>query len=270
MIRALLAVLLVLGGAAPAVAGLRFEGRLEQGALVRGLTLPGSTVTVDGRAVRVDDQGRFVFGLGREAAPTVTVIARQAGAAPEQAVLAVARRDWQIQRIDGLPPAQVTPDPATLARIKRENERLAALRRVDRPGDDWAGGFIWPAEGRISGVYGSQRILNGEPRAPHYGVDVAAATGAPIRASAGGVVVLAEPDLFFTGGTILIDHGAGVLSVYAHLSRVDVHAGQAVRQGAAIGAVGATGRVTGPHLHFGLSWFEVKLDPESVLPPRPH
>lgn len=268
--RLLAAAALVVAGTVPALAALHLEGRLEQGALIRGTTDPGSRVTVDGRAVRVDGQGRFAFGLGRDAGPGMTVTTRPPGGPAETTSFAVARRAWPVQRIDGLPPAQVTPDPPTLARIKRENDRLVALRRTDGPGDAWAGTFIWPADGRISGVFGSQRILNGTPRSPHSGVDVAIPTGTPVKASAGGVVALAEADLFFTGGTIVIDHGAGVMSIYAHLSRLDVQAGQAVTQGAVIGASGATGRATGPHLHFGLTWFEVKLDPESVLPPRSH
>src|SRR5262249_39315201 len=160
-------------------------------------------------------------------------------------------REYQIQRIDGLPQETVTPDPAQLARIKREAEEIKALRAVPSRELEAFGTLAWPALGPISGVYGSQRILNGEPRAPHMGVDVAAPAGTPVAAAAGGVVRLAK-ELFLTGNTVLIDHGYGLTTSYAHLSRIDVAVGQRVRQGETIGAIGATGRVTAAHLHWGM------------------
>lgn len=255
------ALALVLAGAAQAA---ELTGRLEQGGLVLGQARPGAEVKLDGRAVPVDGQGRFLLGFGREA--------------PDHAVLevdglrqdlAVAKRAWKVQRIDGLPPAKVTPDPAELARIKAENELVAARRGVIRPTALFLAGLASPADGPISGVFGSQRILNGEARAPHSGTDIAAPVGAPVHAVADGVVTLAHPDMFFTGITVMVDHGLGLQSVYAHLSRLDVAEGETVRRGQVIGAVGASGRATGPHLHWGLTWLDVRLDPESALAALP-
>ncbi len=171
-----------------------------------------------------------------------------------------------MQRISGLPPAQVTPDAATLERIRAERERLAAARNLDSARTDFARGFDWPAHGRISGVFGSQRILNGEPRQPHYGFDIAVPVGTPLQAAAGGRVSLAA-EFFFFGRLIVLDHGHGVNTLYAHLSEIAVSEGEVVPAGARIGATGATGRVIGPHLHFSLSWYQTWLDPQPVLPP---
>ncbi|MBC7952454.1 MAG: M23 family metallopeptidase [Rhodospirillaceae bacterium] len=239
---------------------LDLHGKFEQGGIVRGQAQPGASVTLDGRAVPVDAEGRFLLGFGREAEAQAAL-----DVDGERRILDIARRDWKIQRIDGLPPAKVTPDPAELARIKAETELVAARRAVISPTALFLNGLTVPADGPISGVFGSQRILNGEPRAAHSGTDIAAPTGAPIRAVADGVVTLAHADLFFTGKTVMIDHGLGLQTVYAHMSRLDVSEGQNVRRGQVIGAVGASGRATGPHLHWGASWLDVRLDPETVL-----
>ena len=187
------------------------------------------------------------------------------GAATPQR-LAIAKRDWPVQHIAGLPPAQVTPDPEALRRIAAERERLAAARATDSAGLDFLTPFRLPAAGRVSGVFGSQRILNGEPRQPHFGFDIAAPTGTPLVALAGGRVTLAA-EFFFFGRLVVIDHGHGVNSLYAHLSEVAVAEGALVAAGERIGAIGATGRVTGPHLHLGLSWFTTWLDPQPLIPP---
>ncbi|MBC7905732.1 MAG: M23 family metallopeptidase [Rhodospirillaceae bacterium] len=239
---------------------LDLHGKLEQGGIVRGQAQPGASITLDGRAVPVDAEGRFLLGFGREAEPHATL-----DIDGERRVLDIAPRPWKVQRIDGLPPAKVTPDPAELARIKAETELVAARRAVITPKALFLDGLLTPADGPISGVFGSQRILNGEPRAAHSGTDIAAPTGTPIRAVADGMVTLAHTDLFFTGKTAMIDHGLGLQTVYAHMSRLDVVEGQTVRRGQVIGAVGASGRATGPHLHWGASWLDVRLDPETVL-----
>jgi murein DD-endopeptidase MepM/ murein hydrolase activator NlpD len=170
-----------------------------------------------------------------------------------------------VQTITGLPPAQVTPDAEALRRITAERERLATARAIDSARTDFAQGFLRPARGRISGVFGSQRVLNGQPRQPHYGYDIAAPVGTAIIAAGAGVVTLSA-EFFFFGRIIVIDHGHGVNTLYAHCSAVDVTEGEAVAAGQRIGAIGATGRVTGPHLHFSLSWYQVWLDPGPVLP----
>lgn len=238
---------------------------LSQGGLALGRVAPGSRVTLDGKPVQVAPDGRFAIGFGRDAGPQARLVATVSGGASETRELNIEKRGWDIARLNGLPPAMVSPNAQQLARIQAERKRLAAVRAVDSDLPFFAEPFIWPARARISGVYGSQRILNGEPRAPHLGLDIAAPTGTPVAAMGGGRVLLAMP-LYFTGNTIILDHGHGVSTLYAHLSAMDVQEGQDVRQGQRIGAVGATGRVTGPHLHLGLNWLSTALDPAPVLP----
>lgn len=184
----------------------------------------------------------------------------------ESHALPVRTRDWRIERVDGVPQQTVTPDPEIAARIAREQAEVASARARDDARSDFAAGFQWPLRGRISGVYGSQRIYNGTPRSPHSGLDVAAPTGTPLRAPAPGLVTFARPDLYLTGGTVLVDHGHGVSSNFLHLSRLDVKVGDRVEAGQVIGAVGATGRATGPHMHWGMNWFDVRVDPQPLLP----
>lgn len=249
-------------------AAFELAGRAEQGGILLGRAAPGAGVLLDGKPVPVDGEGRFLLGFGWDAPANATL---QVG--DETRTLSVARRDWPVQKIDGLPPAKVTPDPQALARIKAENELVAARRAVITPTALFLAGLAQPAAGVVSGVFGSQRILNGEARAPHSGTDFAAPQGAPVHAAADGVVTLAHPDMYFTGQTVMIDHGLGLQTVYAHLSAITVAEGQRVVGGQPIGAVGASGRATGPHLHWGASWLDVRLDPETVLavlgaPPR--
>jgi murein DD-endopeptidase MepM/ murein hydrolase activator NlpD len=272
-VRRLCAALLLAAWSAAAgadeVGPVQLDGAPAQGALLRGTAPPGARLSVRGKPVRVDPDGTFVIGFGRDESGPVALEVAGPGAARRIVELAVARREWVIQRIDDLPPAQVTPDAAALERIRTEQKRLDAARAVDSGEQGFRGPFLWPAVGPISGVYGSQRVLNGQPRAPHVGLDIAAPEGAPVRAPAAGVVRLAEPDLFFTGGTVIVDHGHGVTTLYAHLSALEVRPGQRLAPGAAIGRVGKTGRVTGPHLHLGLYWHGVAVDPAGLLPQPP-
>ncbi|MBS7809420.1 M23 family metallopeptidase [Roseococcus pinisoli] len=256
--RALLA-LPALALARPAAA-LEWRGAPSQGALLLGRGAAGTRLALDGRAVRVSPEGYFVLGFGRDHGPQATLTENGA-----RRTIEVAPRQWDVQRINGLPPGQVTPDAAILERIRVERERLAAARGLDTPRTDFAAGFVWPARGRISGIYGSQRILNGQPRQPHYALDVAGPVGTPIAAACSGRVSLAAEFHFF-GKVLVLDHGHGVNTLYAHLSAIDVREGQEVRAGQRIAAMGATGRVTGPHLHFGLSWYTLWLDPQPLLP----
>jgi murein DD-endopeptidase MepM/ murein hydrolase activator NlpD len=246
--------------ASPAVAEVPLSGALEQGGLAVGQARPGAQVSLENRRVSVDEAGRFVLGFGRDAPARLRLVVDGV----EQTV-AIQPRDWPVQRIDGLPPAKVTPDAKALERIRAETKLIAERRDRDSPASWYLGGFAQPADGVVSGVFGSQRILNGEPRAPHSGTDIAAPAGAAVRAAADGVISLAHRDLYFTGMTVMIDHGHGLSSVYAHLSAITVKEGQTVRRSQDIGRVGATGRATGPHLHWGVSWFDQKLDPETVL-----
>ena len=251
---------------ADAPSPLRLDGAPAQGALVRGWVPPGTIVALRGKKLRVDRDGAFVIGFGRDEAGSVPLEIKPPGQPARTEPLVVARRDWPTQRIDGLPPGQVSPDTAALERIRAEQQQLDAARAVDSAEQGFRGPFAWPAQGPISGVYGSQRVLNGQPRAPHVGLDIAGPEGAPVRAPAAGVVRLAEPDLFFLGGTVILDHGHGVTTLYAHLSAVGARPGQRLAAGTALGRIGKTGRVTGAHLHFALYWQGIALDPAGLLP----
>jgi murein DD-endopeptidase MepM/ murein hydrolase activator NlpD len=238
-----------------------------QGALVIGRSDPAANVSLNGTRLPLAADGRFVFGFGRDADQQSLLHARLPDGREQSLVIQPEARQYAIERINGLPPATVTPPPEVRARISREASLVAAARRNSRRSDDWAMRFVWPAEGRISGVYGSQRVLNGEAKRPHYGVDVAAATGTPVVAPADGVVVLAEADLYYSGGTIIIDHGVGVSSTFLHLQSVEVEVDQQIPQGTRIGSIGATGRATGPHLDWRMNWRDQRVDPRLLLEP---
>ena len=237
----------------------------SQGALVIASTHPAAVVTVDGRSVRVAPDGSFVFGIGRDARGDVVVSVRQPGTGVIEHRIAVMPRDWPIERIAGVPPATVNPPPEIAARIAREQAQVVAARARDDAREDYARPFIWPVQGRISGRFGNQRVYNNTPKSPHSGMDIAVPQGTPVKAPAAGVVTFAAPDLYLTGGTVLLDHGHGVSSNFLHLSRLDVKVGDRVEQGQVIGTVGMTGRATGPHLHWGMNWFDVRVDPLLVL-----
>ena len=240
---------------------------VQQGALVIGSTRPDARVEFAGRQVRVSPDGVFVVGIARDAtSPAVVIVDRV-----EHPIL-VQPRDWPVERVTGVPPETVRPPPEIAARIEREQAQVAAARTRDDARSDFKQTFIWPVEGRISGRFGNRRTYvlpdgTEDPQTPHSGMDIAAKTGTPVRAPAGGLVTFAAPDLYLTGGTLLIDHGHGVSSNFLHLSRIDVHVGDRVERGQVIGAVGATGRASGPHLHWGMNWFDVRVDPLLVLPP---
>jgi murein DD-endopeptidase MepM/ murein hydrolase activator NlpD len=248
---------------------LTLEGSFRQGGLVTGRTQPGATLELDGKPVRVSPDGVFLFGFGRNAKPNATLKIRLPDGHEEVQTVEVGQREYRVQRIDGLPPKKVTPPPEAIEQIVREREKKAEAFKQDLPEPWFRTGWIWPAEGRISGVYGSQRILNGEPRRPHYGVDVAGPEGTPVVAPADGKVVLAMPEMYFEGNAVFLDHGHGLKSVFMHLSALDVAEGQLVRRGERIGAVGATGRVTGAHLHWAVYWFRLPLDPAFLVSERP-
>ena len=254
--------------AAQPASALELKGAMKQGGLVYGQTEADAHVVVDGRELRVAPDGRFIVGFGRDAPARARIEIARPGALKTELVIGIARQHYDIQRIDGLPSQQVTPDRALLDRIRGEADEVKAARFTNSFAS-FPERFAWPVTGPISGVYGSQRILNGEPRQPHFGVDIAADAGAPVGAAADGIVTLAERDFFLTGGTIVIDHGYGLSTTYAHLATVEVAPGQQVALGERIGVVGATGRVTGPHLHWGADWYDVRLDPALLAGPMP-
>ena len=231
---------------------------------------PGSAVEFEGEAVRVSKDGWFLVGFGRDAPPTAQLVVVFPDGRRERQELTVERREYAIQRIDGLPPGKVTPrSDEDIARIMAEIRLTKQARAIDDPRTDFLSGFRWPIKGVISGVYGSQRILNGEPRRPHFGIDIAAPTGTRVAAPADGVVTLVHPDMFFSGGTMIVDHGHGLSSAFLHLSRILVEKGQRVAQGETIAEVGSTGRSTGPHLDWRMNLFGRRIDPALLVGPMP-
>jgi murein DD-endopeptidase MepM/ murein hydrolase activator NlpD len=258
--------LLMLCAALPAIA-LELTGKREQGALLVGQTAPGNRILLDGKPVRVTSDGRFVIGFDRDAKPQATLTEIAPSGQQYQHQLQIAQRQYDIQRIEGVPQRTVTPPPEQLKRIREEAALVSRARQTDSDLLHFLAGFQWPLTGRISGVYGSQRVYNGEPGRPHFGVDIAAPTGTPVRAPADAVVTLAHPDMFFSGGTLILDHGYGVSSTFIHLSEVLVKPGDVVKTGDVVARVGATGRATGPHLDWRINWFDVRIDPTTVVPP---
>ena len=258
-------------GSVPVAAetGVRLDGPRVQGGLLRGRVPPGSTVEYEGDVVRVSADGWFLVGFGRDASPEAELVVVHPDGRRERQVLTIERRSYDIQRIDGLPPSKVTPSEEDLVRIRAEVKMVKKARTVDDPRADFLSGFRWPIKGRISGVYGSQRILNGEPRRPHFGIDIAAPRGTKVVAPTDGVVTLVHPDMYFSGGTMIIDHGHGLSSAFLHLSRILVEKGERVAQGQVIAEVGSTGRSTGPHLDWRINLFGRRLDPALLVGPMP-
>jgi murein DD-endopeptidase MepM/ murein hydrolase activator NlpD len=249
--------------------GVTLPAEAWPGAMVKGRIAPGGLVTVLGRNLRVGPAGEFVFGLPSTAKGQIAVHLNDGRGCKGIARIQAKPREYLVERVSGLPPQTVNPDPATEARIAHENEAIRAARDVDTPGLDWNTDWRRPATGRISGVYGSQRILNGQPRNPHMGLDIAAPTGTPVKAPAPGVVSLVGRDYVLTGNTVLIDHGMSISSLYIHLHSVAVRQGQRIAAGEKIGGIGMTGRASGPHLHWGLHWYQERIDPALVIGDAP-
>ena len=244
------------------------EGKFAQGGILFGQTEIGAKVTLDGEPVMVDDDGRFLVGFGRDSALSALLVVALPDGAVERRSIDIEDREFPVDRIDGLDQSKVSGfTEEQLAKLAADRELKDAARKESQRLADWSVGFDWPVSGRISGVFGSQRILNGEPKTPHSGMDIAAPTGTPIRAPAPGIVRLAESDMYFEGGLVLLDHGHWLESAFLHMSRIDVEPGQRVEKGDIIGAVGATGRVTGPHLHWSLKWAGRLVDPQLTLDP---
>ena len=242
-----------------------FNGKFIQGHYIIGKTDPNSTVTIDKIKVKVSKDGYFAFGLDRERKYDVVIKIEKDGNI-NKIIKKVKKRKYNIQRIDGLEEKKVTPPEEVYERIKNENKLIAKAREINSDLDFFKDKFILPLENAIiTGVYGSQRILNGKPRWPHYGIDFAGDLGTPIKAMADGIVTLAENDLYFTGATLIFDHGHGISTLYMHLDEIFVEKGDIVKQGDVIGTVGSSGRSTGPHLDVRLNWFGTRLDPATVL-----
>ena len=232
---------------------LEFQGKFLQGHFILGKAKIGSKVFIDKKQVKVSKDGYFVFGIDRDRKFDLEITEINNG------------KKYNIQRIDGLPENKVTPPESVYKRIKEENGRIGKARAINSDLTFFTNQFIMPVEGIISGVYGSQRILNGKPKWPHYGIDIAAKKGTKIKSSGSGIVTMAEDDLYYTGGTIIMDHGHGISTIYSHLEDIMVNVGDEIKQGDIIGTVGSTGRSTGPHLDFRINWFQTRLDPMSIL-----
>ena len=244
---------------------IEFIGDFKQGSFILGKTDPNSKVFIDNRKIRVSNDGYFAFGLDRDRNNNVLIKIKN-NKETKLVEKKVFKRRYKIQRIDGLPPKQVTPPPEVYDRIKKDNILIGKARAIDSKLIFFKDKFIYPIDKYIiTGVYGSQRILNGKPRRPHYGIDFHAPEGTPVKAMMDGEVTLSEKDMYFTGGTIIFDHGHGISTLYMHMKDINVKVGQKVKQGDIVGTLGQSGRATGPHLDIRLNWFDVKLDPASVL-----
>ena len=243
---------------------IEFTGKFVQGHFILGKTDPGSKIVIDKKEIKVSKDGYFVFGIDRDRKFDI-LITKIGNDKKEKITKKVFKRKYKIQKIDGLPENKVTPPESVYKRIKKENNAIGEARAINSDLNYFKNKFIMPVEGIITGVYGSQRILNGKPKWPHYGIDIAADQGTHIKSSGNGIVTMAEDDLYYTGGTIIMDHGHGISTIYSHLENVLVSVGDKINQGDIIGTVGSTGRSTGPHLDFRINWFQTRLDPMTVI-----
>ena len=243
---------------------IEFKGKFLQGHYIIGVTDPSAKIIIDKKNVKVSNDGYFVFGIDRDRKFDL-IITKIINGKKEKIVKKILKRKYNIQKIDGLEESKVTPPESVYKRIREENNKIGEARAINSDLSFFKNQFIMPVKGIISGVYGSQRILNGKPRWPHYGIDIAAKKGTLIKSSGSGVVTMAEEDLYYTGGTIIMDHGHGISTIYSHLETVMVSIGDKINKGDIIGTVGSTGRSTGPHLDFRLNWFQTRLDPMSIL-----
>ncbi|QBF84332.1 M23 family metallopeptidase [Shewanella maritima] len=251
----------------PAFAQLELQGKFEQGALIRGSVPAGAKVKLNGEVIKVTADGRFAFGFERDAELEQSLEVVYPDGLTEIKPLKVNKREYKIDRIEGISKKIMKPNPQAQARAAKDAKQVRAARDTFSEHAFFTQDFIWPVTGRISGVYGSQRVYNGKPGNPHYGVDIARPTGTVVVAPADGVVTLAVPDMFYSGGTVIIDHGYGVSSTFIHLHKIYAKVGDKVKQGQDVAEIGATGRVTGPHLDWRVNWFQMRLDPTTLVPP---
>ena len=245
-----------------------FIGAFKQGGLVLGELSEGQSVSYQGKVLQLNSQRQFLLGFGRNQPSTAEIIVHQKSG-DKKIILNIDARNYAIQKIEGVPQKTVTPADQDLKRIKQDAALVREARRIRRNVDDFTGGFVQPAEGLITGVYGSQRFYNGVPKSPHYGIDYAAPTGAPVKAPAAGIITMVHDDLFYSGGTLILDHGHGLSSTFLHLSEILVEQGQSVSAGMVIAKVGASGRATGPHLDWRMNWLDQRIDPQLVLETLP-
>ncbi len=247
--------------------GVILNGKFIQGGLVIGQLSPSvKRVLWQKKVLPVSAEHRIVLGFGRDEKPSQQLILQLVSGEEHSVPIVIEKRSYEIQRIEGVPARTVNPDPKHMARIGKESGAVVSARNTDSQLQGFLQTFIWPVKGPITGVYGSQRYFNGEPRRPHFGLDIAAPKGEEIKAPADGVVTMAYHDMFFSGDTMIIDHGFGVNTSYLHMSKMLVQEGDQVKQGQVIGLVGASGRATGPHLCWRLNWYQTRLDPQLLVP----
>lgn len=247
------------------VLALDIEGEWIQGGILIGKTDANNTIEFLGKKARVNSEGVFVIGLGRDVKPTVNLIETMSDGTRETHVFSVTQREYREQRVEGVPKKTVDIPEASLNRIYKEVALTKAARKVDSNLLYFSQEFTWPAKGIISGVYGSRRYYNGKPGRPHYGVDIAAPQGSPVTAPASGTVLLVHDNMYFSGGTIIVDHGYGITSTFIHLHKTHVNKGDNIEQGQLIAEIGSTGRSTGPHLDWRMNWFNERLDPQLLM-----
>ena len=265
----ILLVFLFIGTPTFSHAELQLEGSITQSGLIQGHVSPGSQVYYGDRQLKISPNGSFILGFGRDVALQQMLTLVDPDGTTHQHKIDLKPRQYDIQRINGISKRMMEPTQEDLSRISQEADQVVKARQQDSDRLNFMENFTWPVIGRISGVYGSQRILNGEPRRPHFGIDIAAPTGTPVKAPAGGIVTLAHKGMFFSGTTLIVDHGHGLSSSFLHLNKFLVKEGAQVSQGETIATVGATGRVTGPHLDWRINWFDQRLDPALLVPPMP-
>ncbi len=244
------------------------SGEFVQGGLITGQAEPGSKVWLDDKELRLSPSGAFVFGFGRDAGQAYRLSYQTKNGVETSRQLTVKPRQYRIQKVEGIKKSIMQPKTEDIKHIHSDLKATRKARKVDSDLSAFKMDFIWPAKGRISGVYGSQRFYNGKPGRPHYGLDIAAPVGATVIAPASGTVLLTKR-MFYSGNTILLDHGYGISSSFLHLSKISVSQGQKIHQGDKIGEIGATGRVTGSHLDWRLNWFNTRLDPQLLLKGKP-
>ena len=244
------------------------NGKFTQGALLRGQAPAGAKVTLNGETVQTNKDGKFVVGFEREAPLQQMLVVKLDNGQKWQRDITLEKREYNIQRIDGLEQKMVSPPAEVTARIKQDNINVANARSGNTDLDALFTRFEWPAKGVISGVYGSQRILNGVPKWPHYGLDIANETGTPVYAPVDGVVTMAN-DLYYSGNTLILDHGMRVFSTFLHMDTITVEVGETVKQGEQIGTIGSTGRSTGPHLDWRINLGKTRLDPQTIITGAP-
>lgn len=249
-------------------AALELMGPLTQGGLIYGQVEPGTEVKLNGEAVKTSVNGIFVFGFGRDAELEHSVSLVSPEGSKSEYPISLKKREYRIQYIEGIPKKIMSPSEEALVRIRSESKQVRSARNINSDRLDFLAPIVWPLKGPITGVYGSQRFYNGEPKRPHYGLDIAAPVGATVTAPLPGVVTLTHNDMFYSGGTLVVDHGHGISSTFIHLSKVLVKVGDEIKTGQPIAEVGAGGRATGPHLDWRMNWFGHRLDPELLLPAR--